>query len=62
MAGSMSLGSANRTTPETSIIAHQYDRVNLNTLWNVIRDDIPELRELIEPLLPDADEYSDDRS
>jgi len=40
------------------ILAHQYDRVNLNTLWDVIQFDIPELLELIEPLLPDSDESS----
>ncbi|MBC6424068.1 MAG: DUF86 domain-containing protein [Hormoscilla sp. SP12CHS1] len=40
------------------ILAHQYDRVNLNTLWYVIQFDIPELLELIEPLLPDSDESS----
>ena len=34
------------------ILAHQYDRVNLNTLWGVIHEDIPELIELIAPLLP----------
>jgi uncharacterized protein with HEPN domain len=33
------------------ILAHQYDRVNLNTLWDVIQNDIPELIELIDPLL-----------
>lgn len=37
------------------ILAHQYDRVNLNTLWDVIQHDIPSLLELIEPLLPDLD-------
>lgn len=25
------------------ILAHQYDKVNLPTLWNVIQNDIPEL-------------------
>jgi uncharacterized protein with HEPN domain len=34
------------------ILAHQYDRVNLATLWDVIQEDIPELIALIEPLLP----------
>ena len=34
------------------ILAHQYDRVNLDTLWDVIQNDIPELIELIAPLLP----------
>lgn len=33
------------------ILAHQYDRVNLDTLWDVIQNDIPELIELIAPLL-----------
>lgn len=35
------------------ILAHQYDRVNLDTLWDVIQNDIPELVELITPLLPE---------
>ncbi|NJR52107.1 MAG: DUF86 domain-containing protein [Leptolyngbyaceae cyanobacterium CSU_1_3] len=35
------------------ILAHQYDRVNLDTLWDVIQNDIPELIELITPLLPE---------
>lgn len=34
------------------ILAHQYDRVSINTLWDVIQNDIPELIELIAPLLP----------
>ena len=34
------------------ILAHQYDRVNMNTLWDAIKKDVPELIELIEPLLP----------
>jgi uncharacterized protein with HEPN domain len=34
------------------ILAHQYDRVNLKTLWDVIQQDIPELIRFIEPLLP----------
>lgn len=34
------------------ILAHQYDRVNLNTLWDVIQTDVPELLALLEPLLP----------
>ena len=35
------------------ILAHQYDRVNLNTLWDLIQSDIPELLALLEPLLSD---------
>jgi len=34
------------------VLAHQYDRVNLDTLWDVVQNDIPELIELITPLLP----------
>ncbi|HEY9701014.1 MAG TPA: DUF86 domain-containing protein [Allocoleopsis sp.] len=33
------------------IIAHQYDKVNINTLWDVVHQDIPELKKLITPLL-----------
>ena len=33
------------------ILAHQYDRVNLDTLWDVIQTDIPELIELMSQLL-----------
>ncbi|MBE9169157.1 DUF86 domain-containing protein [Pleurocapsales cyanobacterium LEGE 06147] len=36
------------------ILAHQYDRINLNTLWDVVQTDIPELLALLEPLLPDS--------
>ncbi len=36
------------------ILAHQYDRVNLNTLWDVVQTDVPELLALLEPLLPNA--------
>lgn len=35
------------------VLAHQYDRVNPDTLWDVIRNDIPELINLIAPLLPE---------
>jgi len=31
------------------ILAHQYDRINLKVLWDVVQNDIPEF---IEPLLP----------
>jgi uncharacterized protein with HEPN domain len=36
------------------ILAHQYDRINLNTLWDVVQTDIPELLALLEPLLSDS--------
>ncbi len=35
------------------ILAHQYDRVNINTLWDVIQSDIPELLEMIEKSFSD---------
>ena len=34
------------------IIAHQYERVNFDTIWEVIHQDIPELLAMIAPLLP----------
>ncbi|MGD1809176.1 DUF86 domain-containing protein [Dapis sp. BLCC M126] len=33
------------------ILAHQYDRLNLNTLWDVIQSDVPEVLALLESLL-----------
>lgn len=33
------------------ILAHQYDRININTLWDVIQRDIVELEALIMPLI-----------
>ncbi|MGK7954714.1 MAG: DUF86 domain-containing protein [Crocosphaera sp.] len=35
------------------ILAHQYDRVNINTLWDVIQSDIPELLAMIETIFSD---------
>lgn len=37
------------------ILTHQYDRINLNTIWDVIKLDIPELLALLQPLLPEPD-------
>jgi uncharacterized protein with HEPN domain len=34
------------------ILVHQYDRINLHTLWDAIQADIPELLVMLEPLLP----------
>ena len=34
------------------ILAHQYDRINLKVLWDVVQNDIPELIEFVELLLP----------
>jgi uncharacterized protein with HEPN domain len=33
------------------ILAHQYDKIDINTLWDVVKYDIPELISMIEPLL-----------
>ena len=32
------------------IVEHHYDRININTLWDVVSRDIPELNKLIMPL------------
>lgn len=34
------------------IIAHQYDRLDLDIVWQVIERNIPELLNMITPLLP----------
>ena len=34
------------------IIAHQYDRLDLNIVWQVIQRNIPELLSMIKPMLP----------
>ncbi|MDX2217383.1 MAG: DUF86 domain-containing protein [Oculatellaceae cyanobacterium bins.114] len=34
------------------ILTHQYDRVEVDEIWDVIQDDIPQLLSMIEPLLP----------
>ncbi len=39
------------------ILTHQYDRVNLNTLWDVIQQDIPKLLELIEPIMTNDSQH-----
>lgn len=44
--------------PWRDILTHQYDRINFNTLWDVIRYDIPELLELVEPLMNDKSDHS----
>ncbi|MEM8779382.1 MAG: DUF86 domain-containing protein [Cyanobacteria bacterium P01_G01_bin.49] len=38
------------------ILTHQYDRVNLNTLWDVIETDIPELLTMIDPIIPNPND------
>ncbi len=32
------------------ILTHQYDRINFNTLWDVIQVEIPELLALLQPI------------
>jgi uncharacterized protein with HEPN domain len=34
------------------ILTHQYDRVEVDEIWGVIQDDIPQLLTMVEPLLP----------
>lgn len=34
------------------IVMHQYDRVNLELVWDVVQTKIPELLTAIDPLLP----------
>ena len=43
------------------ILAHQYDRVDLKTIWDVIHNDIPELLEYLKPLIQNLDIESDPR-
>jgi uncharacterized protein with HEPN domain len=34
-------------------LAHQYDRIDFDTVWEVIQQEIPELLKMIAPLLPE---------
>jgi uncharacterized protein with HEPN domain len=34
-----------------NILAHQYDKVDAEVVWNVVHEDIPELIAMIAPLL-----------
>lgn len=36
------------------ILIHQYDRINLETLWDVIHQGIPQLLSFLQPLLPEG--------
>lgn len=38
------------------ILIQEYFRVDLATVWKTVRDDLPPLIELIEPLVPEEDE------
>jgi uncharacterized protein with HEPN domain len=35
------------------MIAHQYDRIDIDIVWTVIQQSIPDFLEMIAPLLPD---------
>lgn len=37
------------------IVAHQYDRIDLDIVWQVIQRNIPELLSILVPLLPTQD-------
>jgi len=39
-----------------SFIVHEYDQVNLDIVWDVVQNKLPELLPLLEPLLPPVDE------
>ncbi|MEM9271561.1 MAG: DUF86 domain-containing protein [Cyanobacteria bacterium P01_F01_bin.143] len=41
------------------ILAHQYDHVDLKTIWDVIHKDIPELLAYLKPLIQDLDTKPD---
>jgi uncharacterized protein with HEPN domain len=40
------------------VLTHQYDEVDLDVVWEVVHSDIPQLLELIQPLLPKNDDLS----
>lgn len=35
-----------------NVISHEYDKVNYAAIYRIVCDDIPELIELLEPLMP----------
>ncbi|MGG6262969.1 HepT-like ribonuclease domain-containing protein [Leptolyngbya sp. AN03gr2] len=37
-------------------VAHEYDRIDFGILWGVVQNSIPELLELLKPLLPQESE------
>lgn len=42
------------------IVAHQYDRIDLDIVWQVIQRNIPELLNMLVILLPSQDSESTD--
>lgn len=39
------------------IVAHQYDRIDLDIIFQVIQRNVPELLDLLMPLLPNDEEH-----
>lgn len=37
------------------VIVHEYDQVDLDVVWDVIENRLPELLTLLAPLLPEED-------
>jgi uncharacterized protein with HEPN domain len=37
-------------------LLHEYSRVNVQTVWDTVQNDLPDLIRLIEPLVPPEDE------
>lgn len=36
------------------VLAHEYGEINQRIIWNVVKESIPELIDMLEPLVPDA--------
>ena len=39
------------------VIVHEYDQVDIDIIWDVIQNKLPELLNLLEPLLPSPKEF-----
>lgn len=39
-------------------IVHEYDRLNLTTIWQTVQDALPELIRVLETLIPPEDDPS----
>lgn len=35
------------------VLVHQYDQVQIKTLWDIVKDNLPDLIQKIEPLVPE---------
>ncbi|MEX2389227.1 MAG: DUF86 domain-containing protein [Phycisphaeraceae bacterium] len=33
-------------------VIHEYDNIHLSTVWRVVQDEVPKLRQRLEPLVP----------